>query len=409
MEFILKKCHISDLENLRELAYQTFDDTFGHLNTPENMQVYLEKAFSREKLQDELTNPLSRFFFLAQGSQLVGYLKINEGEAQTDLKDSASLEIERIYIKKEFQGYGLGKKLIEQAVEIAVKEGKQYLWLGVWEKNQKAIAFYKKMGFREVGTHHFYMGDEKQRDFIMRRDLMEGGYFMDFNKEVWDLALEQKISYYGVADLSLAPVSVVDQVDTGISEYPFAISLGIALPKAIVDQLPRRAEHWAALNYHHHAYDIINHRLDLAASTISSFIQSKGYRVLPIPAAERVDDEKICGQFSHKLAAYLSGLGWIGKSCLLVTPDNGPRVRWTSILTDAPLKPTGNKMAPKCGKCRKCVEICPMQAFTGKNFADNEPREVRYDAGKCQKYFEQMESEGKLAVCGMCLYACPHG
>lgn len=110
------------------------------------------------------------------------------------------------------------------------------------------------------------------------------------------------------------------------------------------------------MNYKLHAYDVINQRLDITSSIISSFIQNKGYRVLPIPAAERVDDESICASFSHKLGARLAGLGWIGKSCLLVTPEHGPRVRWTSILTDAPLKPTGSPLEEKCGECTECVD-----------------------------------------------------
>lgn len=232
---------------------------------------------------------------------------------------------------------------------------------------------------------------------------------MELNQELQDLALKQGISYFGIGDLSLVSEEVVDQGETGVSEYPYSISLGITLLKDIVDKLPLRAERSVALNYRHHAYNLINQRLDLAASMLSSFLQSRGYKVLPIPASERIDDEKMCAAFSHKLGAYLAGLGWIGKSCLLITPNDGPRVRWVSILTNAPLKPTGSKMEVRCGDCRKCVDICPVQAFTGKNFVENEPREVRYDARKCEKYFAEMKRDGKLAVCGMCLHICPHG
>lgn len=138
-------------------------------------------------------------------------------------------------------------------------------------------------------------------------------------------------------------------------------------------------------------------------------MQQSGYRVLPIPASKRYDDERICAVFSHKLGAYLAGLGWIGKSCLLVTPEDGPRVRWTSILKDAPLQPTGEQVEEKCGDCMECVDICPTKAFTGQSFRNNEPREVRYDARKCEKYFETMKEKGHIDVCGMCLYICPHG
>lgn len=171
IELKIRKCDISDLVTLREIAYQTFDETFRHLNTPENMEAYLKKAFDLARLQEELSNQFSTFFFLFVEKQLAGYLKVNEDQAQTDLQDPKSLEIERIYVKKEFKGKGLGRILIDKGIEIAKENNKDYVWLGVWEKNQAAIAFYKKMGFREVDTHHFVMGEEKQTDFIMRKDL----------------------------------------------------------------------------------------------------------------------------------------------------------------------------------------------------------------------------------------------
>ena len=139
-------------------------------------------------------------------------------------------------------------------------------------------------------------------------------------------------------------------------------------------------------------------------------LQREGHQALPIPASKRVDNERICAAFSHKLAAHLAGLGWIGKSCLLVTPEEGPRVRWATVLTDAPLPVTGKPMDGRCGKCNRCVEICPVQAFTGAAFRASEPREKRYDAGKCDRYFAAMrDKDAQLAVCGLCLYVCPYG
>jgi epoxyqueuosine reductase len=128
-----------------------------------------------------------------------------------------------------------------------------------------------------------------------------------------------------------------------------------------------------------------------------------------VPASERYDDERICAVFSHKLAANLAGLGWIGKSCLLVTPEAGPRVRWSTVLTDAPLIVTGERVDVKCGECRECVDICPVSAFTGEPFRENEPREVRYDARKCEKYLYSSNDHSDWNVCGLCIYACPHG
>nr|WP_305891205.1 4Fe-4S double cluster binding domain-containing protein [Methanolobus chelungpuianus] len=224
-----------------------------------------------------------------------------------------------------------------------------------------------------------------------------------------EIARDNGAYYFGVADLALARDFIAEQGGDELTVYPYAISLGIRLIYPIVDRLPHRKERSAALNYRHHAYNVINSRLDLTASVVSSYIQERGYMALPLPASERIDNERICAQFSHKLAAHLAGLGWIGKSCLLITPDSGPRVRWTTILTDAPLIPTGSTTESKCGTCNECVKICPVKAFTGRDFVESESRDYRYDAGKCEDYFNEMKGNGQIPVCGLCLYVCPYG
>jgi epoxyqueuosine reductase len=215
--------------------------------------------------------------------------------------------------------------------------------------------------------------------------------------------------FLGVADLSLAQEAVLEQGGDLVAGYPRAVSLGISLLHPLVDQLPRRAERAVAVGYRQNAYDIINLRLDQLSSRVGSWLQRRGYKALPIPASKRVDDARICGLFSHKLATHLAGLGWIGKSCLLITPEAGPRVRWVTVLTDAPLQATGTPMEQRCGDCQQCVQVCPVQAFTGRPFITSEPREARFDARKCDDYFVEMERMGGIAVCGMCLYICPYG
>lgn len=171
MELTMKKCTIDDLNLLRELSYKTYNETFRHMNTPSNMKAYLEQAFDIGKMHDELSNSNSLFYFLYADKESAGYLKLNEYEAQTDINDSQSIEIERIYVAKEFQGRGLGKILIYKAINIANNQGKSYIWLGVWEKNDRGIQFYKKNGFYVIGKHSFFMGEEEQTDFILRKDL----------------------------------------------------------------------------------------------------------------------------------------------------------------------------------------------------------------------------------------------
>ena len=232
---------------------------------------------------------------------------------------------------------------------------------------------------------------------------------MESDNQLDDLAKTLGADFFGVADLSDAHDAILDQGGAEIAKYPRAISIGISLFDDVVDRLPQRLEGAVAIDYQHHCYDVINQRLDSITSRLSSILQGDGYRVFPVPASKRVDDEKLSGIFSHKMAAHLAGLGWIGKSCLLVTPENGTRVRWATVLTDAPLNVTGEPMNEQCGTCNQCVEICPVKAFTGEPYRTGEPRETRYDASKCDRYFDWLEEKGKLSVCGMCLYICPIG
>jgi diamine N-acetyltransferase len=172
MTINIKKCTREDLRKLQEISYETFNETFKHQNSPENMNAYLEKAFNLKQLEEELSNIYSQFFFVYFNNEVAGYLKVNTNDAQSEEMGEESLEIERIYIKNRFQKNGLGKYLLNKAMEIAVERNKKKIWLGVWEKNENAIAFYKNMGFVQIGAHSFYMGDEEQMDFIMTKTLL---------------------------------------------------------------------------------------------------------------------------------------------------------------------------------------------------------------------------------------------
>jgi diamine N-acetyltransferase len=169
MTIKIKKCNREDLEILQEISVETFNDTFKDQNSPENMKAYLERAFNSKQLKKELANISSEFFFLYFNDELAGYLKININDAQSEKMGDESLEIERIYIRDKFQRKGFGKYLIKKAMEIAIRQNKKLIWLGVWEKNEKAIEFYKKIGFDQTRAHTFYMGDEEQIDLIMTK------------------------------------------------------------------------------------------------------------------------------------------------------------------------------------------------------------------------------------------------
>jgi epoxyqueuosine reductase len=230
------------------------------------------------------------------------------------------------------------------------------------------------------------------------------------NHRIERIAKRQEISLVGFADVSSYVDELVAFGGDIVRGYPYAISIGIALPKEIVDGLRDRGNPNNASLYRCHAYDAINMRLDLAASIISSFLSREGYRALPIPAAERTDVANAIPTVSHKMVAHIAGLVWIGKNCLLVTPQYGPRVRLASILADAPLTAVDNPLEHGCKGCRLCVDACPVKAIKGRDYRPGESREERFNFLTCQGYFEEMERDtSRKAVCGMCLYTCPYG
>jgi ribosomal protein S18 acetylase RimI-like enzyme len=167
----LLRIQLSDLNDLQLMSKMTFYDTFSWGTSPENMSAYLETSLSEEKLTTELNEPESEFYFALFDSVRVGYLKLNFRQAQTELKEPNGMEIERIYILQEHQGKRIGGALLKKAIEIAVQNNMEYVWLGVWEKNSKAISFYQKHGFIEISAHAFMMGTEEQTDLMMKRSL----------------------------------------------------------------------------------------------------------------------------------------------------------------------------------------------------------------------------------------------
>jgi diamine N-acetyltransferase len=171
MSINIIRCNHEDLDVLQVISIETFNDTFKEQNSPKNMKAYLDKAFNTKQLKSELSNDSSAFYFIYSDDKLAGYLKININEAQSEKMTDESLEVERIYIRKDFQKEGLGKHLMNEAIKIALLRNKKIIWLGVWEKNLKAIEFYKKNGFVQTGVHSFHMGDEEQKDLIFKRAL----------------------------------------------------------------------------------------------------------------------------------------------------------------------------------------------------------------------------------------------
>lgn len=162
---------IADLEELQKISRETFYETFAAFNTKEDMQHYLTENLSIEKLTTEFNNPSSEFYFAKLEDKIVGYLKINRRDAQTALEEMDAVEIERIYVYKEFHGSTVGQHLFDFAMNIARTIKAPFVWLGVWEENPRAIAFYKKNGFVEFGNHSFMLGTDEQTDILMKLEV----------------------------------------------------------------------------------------------------------------------------------------------------------------------------------------------------------------------------------------------
>ncbi|MFZ9146290.1 MAG: GNAT family N-acetyltransferase, partial [Sediminibacterium sp.] len=166
--FTIENVNENEVEQLQSISRQTFAETFSDSNSKENMDKYLTENLSIKKLSEELNNENSHFFFIKDGERNIGYLKLNMGPSQTEMKDETALEIERIYVIQEYQGKKVGQQLYEKAIQVAKEKKAQYVWLGVWEENHKAIQFYNKNGFEVFDKHVFVLGDEKQTDLMMR-------------------------------------------------------------------------------------------------------------------------------------------------------------------------------------------------------------------------------------------------
>ena len=164
---------LNDIDQLQKIGRQTFSDTFSAGNTEDNIRKYLDEGFSLEKLTAELNDKNAEFYFAILDKNIIGYLKLNFGQSQTELKDDKALEIERIYVLKGFHGKNVGQILYEKAIQIARQTNADYVWLGVWEENPRAINFYKKNGFVEFDKHIFKLGNDEQTDIMMKLQLRD--------------------------------------------------------------------------------------------------------------------------------------------------------------------------------------------------------------------------------------------
>ena len=171
MSLDIRIASAKDAERVTALARDTFIATFADSNTPEDMARYIEKAFAVETISSELSDPASTFIWAEENGIPAGYAKLYRGAADDCVTGSGAVELERIYADPELIGAGVGKTLLHTCIKMAQSEGFETLWLGVWEHNDRAIEFYYRQGFIDVGEHPFMLGSDEQTDRIMQLDL----------------------------------------------------------------------------------------------------------------------------------------------------------------------------------------------------------------------------------------------
>jgi len=222
----------------------------------------------------------------------------------------------------------------------------------------------------------------------------------NIKEELESFCRQKGADLIGIADLNLAKDFIESHGDAIVRKFPRAISLGMRINDTIVENHSPDEPRGKSL-YWHHIYDVVSEMLNVLAFDVSRWLDDRGFSTLPVPASMPYNLKKLQGIISHKLPAHLSGLGWIGKNCLLITSEFGPRVRFATVLTDAPLE-KGAQLDKKCGECRVCIDACPVDAFTDHEFRPEDDVHVRFDTWKCSEYRSNHP-------CGLCVSTCPLG
>jgi ribosomal protein S18 acetylase RimI-like enzyme len=171
MNIIIRIANITDAELIADLSRKTFYETFATHNTKENIDKFLNEQFTREKLIEEVSEPGNFFLLAFHEKQAIGYVRMREGERFPEFGTKDSIEIARIYVSNTSIGTGVGKSMMHKCISLAKEMKKDIIWLGVWEKNNRAISFYEKWGFEKFGEHDFILGNELQKDWLLMKKI----------------------------------------------------------------------------------------------------------------------------------------------------------------------------------------------------------------------------------------------
>jgi ribosomal protein S18 acetylase RimI-like enzyme len=165
----IRRARFDEMPVIRNLAIEIYSDTFSSMNTPENMQAFFESEYNLPKMQAEWHEPGSLYFVAVVDNMYAGYLRLRTNREVEHLLGSNTIELHRLYVHRDFQDQKLGSKFMNHALEISKDLKYEWIWLGVWEKNFKAQAFYAKWGFERFSEHTFLMGDDAQTDWLLKR------------------------------------------------------------------------------------------------------------------------------------------------------------------------------------------------------------------------------------------------
>jgi epoxyqueuosine reductase len=230
---------------------------------------------------------------------------------------------------------------------------------------------------------------------------------MELLSQLEKIAREWGADYFGAADITPATDFIRKQGGDLPASYPSAVCVGKTLPPDLFEPLvAEEKEAGALITYNHYVYKVCNPMLDRLTLILASELSRQGYRAMPVAASLYVPGKYFAGTVSQKIAPHLAGLGWIGKNGLVVTPEDGPRVRWGTVLTDILVK-AAKPLERRCGKCTRCVDACPPKALTGKDFGPEGPREIYIDPKKCDDYRNVINQDHGSRTCGKCIAACP--
>lgn len=168
---IIRKATIEEAHLVAETGARLFRDAFGAQNKPEDMAHYLASAFSVEQITSELEDPDSVFLLATEGEKVVGYARMKKGDPPPCIQGENPVELVRIYVDQTCIGRGYGTSLMQRCLHEAIDKGHGSMWLGVWEKNQRALAFYERWGFEVKGSYTFMLGKDEQTDLLMEREI----------------------------------------------------------------------------------------------------------------------------------------------------------------------------------------------------------------------------------------------